>query len=164
MVALLRRFPRIRPPVSRPVLDPSAKIEFPEFDEDYAVLEEVLDPPFTEYDTAALRDQHRYRRQNVIVLLGAALLTGLGGLQAVFPGQRWPTVVLAFLGLILVLSSAFAKESESLQGYLQARVRAERVRSLYFLYLSRTGRYAEDNRRTALRQAVRAIERGKEIE
>ena len=43
-----------------------------------------------ESDRAALMHQNRYRRQQVLVVIGSAVIGGLGGLQAVFPDQRWP--------------------------------------------------------------------------
>lgn len=88
-VALLNRFPRLRAPSdSRPVIPPDKRDAYPELAEDFAALDDQVAKVFTEYDEAALREQNRYRRQQVLILLGSALLTGLGGLQAVFPGQR----------------------------------------------------------------------------
>jgi hypothetical protein len=43
-------------------------------------------------------------------------------------------------------------------------VKAERLRALYFRYLSRTGPYAREDRELALRRAVLAIEADKEPE
>jgi Protein of unknown function (DUF4231) len=122
---------------------------YPELAADLDVLDREVTPVFTECDLAALRAQNRYRRQQVLILLGAALVTGLGGLQAVFPAQRWPGFLLAVLGAALAASTRFARESESQEKYLSARVKAERLRGLYFLYLSATGRYAGPGREAA---------------
>jgi len=168
-LALLKRFPRLRAPsVSYPVIpvepqdDYPGRDAFPELAQDFTVLDREVVPAFTGYDKTALRDQNRYRRQQVLVILGSALVAGLGGLQAVFPHQRWPGIVLAVLGLALASTSAFAKERASLDSYLKARVRAERLRALHFEYLSGTGQYAGPGRETALRHAVAAIEGGEE--
>ena len=167
--ALLKRFPKLRAPSgSDPVIPREARDDypgrgaFPQLAEDFTVLDREVVPAFTEYDKTALRDQNRYRRQQVLIILGAALVAGLGGLQAVFPHQRWPGIVLAVLGLALASTSALVKERASLACYLSARVRAERLRALHFEYLSETGQYAGPGRETALRHAVVAIEGGDE--
>jgi uncharacterized protein DUF4231 len=164
-IALFKRMPTLRSkPSSNPILDEVAKARYPGFAEDFALLESVLVPTFAEFDLAALRDQNRYRRQKATVLVGAAVLTTLGGLQAVFPGSRWPTLVLFVVGIFLASSSQVSNESENLDDYLMARVKAERLRSLYFTYLSRTGVYAGPDRARMLRHAVHAIQGGEEIE
>ena len=167
--ALLKRFPKLRASKeSAPVIPVEARGgypgrgAFPQLARDFTVLDQEVVPAFTGYDKKALRDQNRYRRQQVLIILGSALVAGLGGLQAVFPHQRWPGIVLAVLGLALASTSGFAKERASLKGYLQARVRAERLRALHFEYLSKTGQYAGLDRDTALRHAVAAIEGGEE--
>ena len=170
--ALLKRFPKLRAPaVSYPVIPEKQRYEgddypgrgaFPQLAEDFKLLDTEVAPDFTKYDKTALRDQNRYRFQQVLIILGSALVAGLGGLQAVFPHHRWPGIVLAVLSLALVGTSAFAKEQDSLDSYLSARVRAERLRALQFEYLSETGQYAGPGRETALRHAEAAIEGGVE--
>jgi hypothetical protein len=162
-VPLLVRFPKLRvPSVSWPVIPPDRRAAYPELAADFAVLDREVVPAFTEYDKAALRDQNRYRRQQVLILLGSALVTGLGGLQAVSPGQRWPGLLLALLGVALAGSTRIAREQDSQADYLDARVKAERLRGLHFQYLSMTGPYAGADRDIALRRAVLAIRAGKE--
>lgn len=150
------------PTVSRPVIPPDSRAAYPALAADIAVLDREVAPVFAEYDKAALRDQNSYRRQQVLIFLGSALVAGLGGLQAVFPGQRWPGLLVAVLGIALAGSTRVAKEEALQAEYLGARVRAERLRGLHFQYLSRTGAYAEADRDTALRHAVVAIRAGKE--
>jgi hypothetical protein len=162
---LLARFPRLRAPAtSRPVIPPGRRASYPDLAADFIVLDREVAPAFTQFDKKALRDQNRYRRQQVLVVLGAALVTGLGGVQAVFPGQRWPGVLLALLGIALATSARVAKEQAAQADYLDARVKAERLRGLHFQYLSRLGPYAEQDRVVVLRHAVLAIRAGKEPE
>src|SRR5262249_5060176 len=81
--ALLRRFPQLRADTqSGPVLPPSARADFPALRADFDVLDREVAGAFAEFDLAALRGQNGYRRQQVLILLGSAFLTGLGGLQA----------------------------------------------------------------------------------
>jgi hypothetical protein len=163
VAALLARFPKLRAPaISTPVIPADKRAPYPELAADFVVLDREVAPVFDHFDKKALRDQNRYRRQQVLVVLGSALVTGLGGLQAVFPGQRWPGVLLALLGIVLVGSTQVAKEQASQSDYLEARVRAERLRGLHFQYLSRLGPYAAPERDVVLQRAVLAIRAGKE--
>jgi hypothetical protein len=161
--ALLVRFPKLRAPTeSTPVLPEAERAAFPDLRDDFTVLDADVAPAFERYDLQALRDQNRHRQQQVVLLLGAAVVSGLGGLQAVFPGQRWPGILLSVLGLGLSLFGLWAKRQAPLNGYLTARLQAERLRALHFLYLSRTGRYADADREQALHEAAQAIEAGRE--
>lgn len=162
-LSLLARFPRLRvPSKSEPVIPADRRADFPALFDDFRVLDKEVAPVFAKYDKTALRDQNRYRRQQVVIILGSAIMTGLGGLQAVFPHQRWPGFVLAGLGVVLAGSTAFVKERASMTSYLSARIQAERLRALHFQYLSATGQYAGSGRQDAVRRAVLAIERGEE--
>ncbi|WP_193318637.1 DUF4231 domain-containing protein [Nonomuraea phyllanthi] len=162
---LFERFPTLRAPVTSGTVIPAAqRAAYPGLAADFEVLDREVGPAFARYDGAALRDQNRYRRQQVLILLGSALIAGLGGLQAALPGHRWPAVLLAVIGIALAASTKYVKESETLDGYLAARVKAERLRALYFRYLSATGPYAGQDRELALRRAVLAIESDQEPE
>jgi hypothetical protein len=160
---LLTRFPKLTADdVSWPVIPPDRRAAYPALAEDFAVIDSVITPVFTKLDSAALRDQNRYRRQQVFILLGSALLSGLGGLQAVLSAQRWPGILLAALGALVATSSQWAREKGSLSRYLSTRARAERLRALHFEFLSAMGRYAGENRVEELRRAVLAIQAGRE--
>jgi hypothetical protein len=165
VLSLLSRRPRLRDPSSSyPVLPASVRDDYPALAEDVDVVEQLITPEFARYDLRALRDQNRYRRQQVVLLLGAAVVTALGGIQAALSDARWPGTALAVVGVLLATSSRWAGEQESLDGYLAARGRAERLRALYFRYLSRTGPFAGPDRVTALRRAVLAVRAGQEPE
>jgi hypothetical protein len=160
---LARRFPYLRSPDSSDPVIPAAKRgSYGLLAEDFKILDVEVTVHFTAYDIEAERAQNQYRRQQVIVLLGSALVTGLGGLQAVFPASRWPGLALAVLGVAIGGFSQAFKDLDMKTDYLDARVKAERLRALHFLFLSRTGPYASASRVTALRRAVLAIRRGEE--
>jgi hypothetical protein len=145
-----------------PVLPPDAVGKYPELAADIEVLEKYVSPDFRERDLEALREQFKYRRLQVALLLVSALLTGLGGLQAIWPQQRWPGVLLAVLGLAAGFFSQSAKDLDPLSRFLAARVQAERLRGLYFRYLARLGPYSGADREKVLREAVALIGEGKE--
>lgn len=160
---LLRRFPSRRTSRKHSAAIPVAdRGPFPALAEDFAVLDEVVAEPFRELDLEALGHQYRYRRQQIGILLGSALLSGLAAVQAVLSTEVWPGAVVLLLGLLLGTSSRLAGELEMSANFLRARVRAERLRSLHFQFLARTGPYAGQDRVKALHLAVAEVKAGKE--
>ena len=161
--AILARFPHVRlRHRPEPVIKPDDVARYPELADDIAFLDTEVGPTFLDSDRVALEKQNRYRLQQVVVLLGSALLTGLGGLQALYPDQQWPGLLVVTLGIVLTGMSQMAGELKTLDAFLTERVKAERLRAMYFRYLSRTGRYAGGDRVRVLRHAVLAVERGEE--
>ena len=161
--SLFARLPRLRSPKSSwPALPAEKRAAYPALAADFEVLDRLVDPAFRYSDLAALRHQNRYRRQQIAVLLGSVVASGLGGLQAVFPDQRWPGLLLTALGIALAASSRVTSEVGALAAYLTERVKAERLRALHFRFLSRTGPYSDERRETALRRDVVAIRSGRE--
>lgn len=163
--AILTRFPRLwlrLPRKPRSIISAGEAERYPALADDIRVLDEEVGPSFAVSERAALVAQNRYRRQQVVILLGSAALAGLGGLQAVFPEYRWLGLVLVVLGILLTGVSQAAGELKTLDCFLTERVKAERFRAMYFRYLSRTGRYSGDDRVSVLRRAVLAVERGEE--
>ncbi|MGY1683282.1 DUF4231 domain-containing protein [Geodermatophilus sp. SYSU D01176] len=160
---MLVRFPKLRSPAeSWPVIPDDKRASYPSLAPDFQVLDREVTGAFVEADLAALRHQNRYRRQQVVILLGSAALTGLGGLQALVTDQRWPGLLLAVLGVLLAATGRASRELDDLKDYLSERVKAERLRALHFLFLSRTGPYAGADREANLQRAVVAIRYGKE--
>jgi hypothetical protein len=131
--------------------------DYPELADDISAVDQVVTPAFHDADLSALRHQNRYRRQQVVIIVGSALLTGLGGLQAVFPGEKWPGLLLALLGALLAVLSNAVNELSALENFMTERVKAERLRSACFRFLSGTGRYAGADRVSVLRRAVLSI-------
>lgn len=160
---MLRRFPFGRPPDgSDPVIPPEAAAAYPALADDIRLLDEVVGPDFHRADRAALLHQYRYRRQQILILLGSTLLTGLGGLQAVVPGQTWPGLLLLLLGSAVTWLSTTAGELKPLNDYLSERTKAERFRAMYFRFLSRPSRYSVAAPETVLRRAVLSVRNGEE--
>jgi hypothetical protein len=160
---LLARLPSLRSPqTSPPVIPAETRQAYPTLAADFAALDEAVGDAFHGSDRAALRYQNRYRRQQVTILVGSVVTSGLGGLQALLADQRWPGVLLVLLGGALAASSRVTSELGAQNEYLAERVKAERLRALHFRFLSRTGRYAGGDRDVALRRAVLAIQSGRE--
>jgi hypothetical protein len=156
--ALFRRRPRFfYRPRSDPIVPPEAREEFPELREALDFLSQALEPEFDKCDMEALRQQNRYRRQQLFLLVAGATGAVLATVQAALTRFSWPGVLLALVG---ALSGVFAQRAErggALQKYLDQRTRAERLRSLYFQYVVAVDRYAGDQRRQRLRDDVEAI-------
>jgi hypothetical protein len=162
-LALFRRVPPLRSPtVSDPVIPPEARVAYPSLGSDFEVLDRIAAKAFHNSDLNALRHQHRYRRHQIMIVVGSAIVTGLGGLQAAYPDQRWPGVALTALSILLAASSRTVGELDALSEYLTERVKAERLRALHFRFLSRTRKFAGDDRVVVLKRAVIAIEAGRE--
>ncbi len=107
---------------------PEAVTDYPELADDISTVDQVVTPAFRDADLSALRHQNRYRRRQVVIIVGSALLTGLGGLQAVFPAERWPGLLLALLGALLAVLSNAVNELSALENFMTERVKAERLR------------------------------------
>jgi hypothetical protein len=147
---------------SPPVIPDEKRKEYPALAPDFAVLDEVVADAFHKSDLAALRHQNRYRNQQLLVLVGSVVTSGLGGLQALLSDQRWPGILLAALGATLAISSRATSELGAQKAYLAERVKAERLRALHFRYLSRTRAYVGADRVGNLRLAVIDVEAGRE--
>ncbi len=160
---LFARWPSLRAPrTSSPVVPPAAREAYPALADDIDELERVVSPAFRESDLAALRNQNRHRRQQITILLGSVIASGLGGTQALLPDQRWPGALLTLLGIALAASSRATSELGTQGAYLGERAKAERLRALYFRFLSRTGSFGGADRTMQLRRAVVAIQAGRE--
>lgn len=160
--ALINRFTLPTRLVSAPIVDPEVRAKYPALEADFRALDDVVAAPFEESDLGALRNQNSYRAEQLLVILGSALVSVLGAAEAAFAGQRWWGVGVAVAGVLVAGGSRFARERDSLTSFLKARVRAERLRGEFFWFLARLKPYDGDDRVPALRRAVARIRRGQE--
>lgn len=160
--ALLRRLPRLWRSAGN-VWVPVPKEEqaqYPALAADFAFLDKHLLPSFVELDRRAQHEQNRFRRQQLLILLGGAITTVLGATQAALD-EAWPGWLVAVTGAALGALTFVARRRDSLSRYLSARLRAEQLRSLYFRYLGHVGEFAdEQQRRAALVGAVESLRHG----
>ena len=152
---------RVQPSLA--VIPAEQRHEHPELEPDFAVLARHVDPVFARYDRRSFRLRRLYRGLQLTIILGSVVVTGLGGLQALLPGERWPGILLAVLGVVLAACGQWVLDAGAQAGALGARVKAERLRALSFAYLSRRGHFAGDDRDRELRRAVLAIDAGREV-
>ena len=166
--ALLARFPKLfgrLPSVDQDwdddwcVLREEDRTRYAQLADDLAVWRGFVKPRFRRLDHTAQILQNQFWRQNVALIVGGVVATSLGVIQATLGGgvvglaaaQAVLTGTLA--GLTVVIRSRRAQ-----QGYLTARLKAERIKSEFFMFLARAGEYAGPDPRTVLSQQVDEIE------
>jgi SLOG in TRPM, prokaryote len=127
---------RFRPRSPDPPLDQQAARHYPSLREQIAEADRLIYPFFADWDTTAQIEQNRHRWFTVLAIGGGLLTTVFGALQAWLQTVAWPGVVAATLAAATSALTTVARRQGSLHGYLTARVRAERLRSLYFEYIA----------------------------
>jgi hypothetical protein len=127
---------RFRPPPPDPPLDQGAARRYPLLRDQIAEANRLIYPFFADWDATAQIEQNRHRWFTVLAIGGGLLTTVFGALQAWLQTVAWPGVVVATLGAATSALTTVARRQGSLHSYLTARVRAERLRSLYFEYVA----------------------------
>ena len=149
---LLYRFPRLgrdRPEDADwldddwPVVQPSHPEEFPELADDLTLWLEQVKDRHRQLDHRALNLQNRFWRQHVALIGGGLVATSLGAVQAAMGGgEEWLAALQAVLTGMLAGLTVLVRSRRAQQGYLTARLKAERIKSEFFLFLARAGDYA----------------------
>jgi hypothetical protein len=99
-------------------------------------LDARLIEQFVEHDQEALRAQASYRRYRLAAILGAAVTTVFGAVQAAGGDAVWPGAVIAGAAALTAMFSNLQRQSRPLARYITERAKAEELRSLYFRHLS----------------------------
>jgi hypothetical protein len=131
--------------------------KYPELASDFAILDQELMPRFYELDNQALKAQNQFRLEQLVLVIGSAIATILGGLQGAFTNTPWPGLLEGLLAVVLTVVAVRTRELRAQRHYLVSRVKAERLRGEYFLFLGRVGDYADRERRNR-RLAERVVE------
>jgi hypothetical protein len=165
--ALIARFPRLFWHPSEtgswdndwPVVSPQSLDDYPWLRMDLTVWPEQLDHRFRQLDHRAQILQNRFWRQRVLLIGGGLLATSLATIQAAWGGGHvWLAVTQAVLTGLLAGLAVLLRSRRAQYGYLSARLKAERIKSEFYLFLARSGDYAHDDRVARLSQAVDDIE------
>jgi hypothetical protein len=158
---LLAVFPwlRFRPASARHLLMPNAGSRYPTLQQRLTDADKVVYPAFASCDQEAQAEQNRYRWFIVLSILGGLLTTTFGAVQAWLQSVAWPGIVVATMGAATSAITTVARRQGSLDNYLAARIRAERLRSLYFEHLAKPPEPSEATHHQQLRDLqVRAAE------
>ncbi len=165
--ALIARFPRLfwRPAEEGawdgdwPVVPPQSLEDYPWLRTDLMVWPEQLEHRFRQLDHRAQILQNRFWRQRVLLIGGGLLATSLATIQAAWGGGHvWLAVFQAVLTGLLAGLAVLLRSRRAQYGYLSARLKAERIKSEFYLFLARAGDYAHEDREARLSQAVDDIE------
>ncbi|HLZ31188.1 MAG TPA: DUF4231 domain-containing protein [Chloroflexota bacterium] len=156
-MVMFRRLPRLqwRPRVAEQIVPLVAQAEFPEFADDFAVLERELLPEFRELDNQALRRQNQFRLDQLLLIFGGALAATLGAIQASISGATWPGVAEFLVAGGLTAVAFRQRELRAREKYSASRLKAEGLRSEYFLFLGRIGDYTDETER--IRHLIRRV-------
>ena len=129
------------------------------FEADFKLLETHLMGKFRDLDDEALLRQNQFRRSQVILILGSAVVTILGAVQVSHVGGIWPGLIEAVIAIVLATVAQSARTSKAQDRYFKSRLKAETLRSEYFDFLSRADPYREDQPRVQhLKQRVLRVE------
>ncbi len=146
---LFKRFPSLcqHTPVSEPIVSAEIQKKYPAFSEDFEFLEKRLMRHFHEFDNEALNAQRRFRREQIALIIGGALATIAGVLQATFTGLLWFGIIEGILATLLAILTHLSKRLKAQEDYFTNRLKAEALRSEYFLFLGRIDHYVDNNDR-----------------
>jgi len=122
---------------SWPPMESDEFAEYPALGPRFDDLERELLPAFQQRDQRALAAQRTYRRFQLALIVGAALTSFFGAVQAALGDDvRWAAAVVAVLGAATTYTSTQLRREQLPKRYLLERAKAEELRSLYFDYLS----------------------------
>jgi hypothetical protein len=153
--------PRWRAPAEEPFVSLQLLARSPDLRSDIELLEGELVPYFRELDRASLRTQNAFRLGQLSVIVGGATASALGAAQAALGGGVvWLAVPEAVVAGLLAGLLAYLGGRNAQREYFTTRLKAERLRAEYFVFLARAGDYAagtEGERAALLRRRVRSV-------
>lgn len=145
-----------------PLVSVELRAASPALAEDFDVLDRELLPDFYELDEGALRAQNTFRLGQLFVIVGGAAATSLGAVQAALGGGVTEIgIAEALVAGTLAAAVAYVRERQAQREYFTTRLKAERLRGEYFLFLGRVPPYDLDDdaeRLRRLREQVSKVE------
>ena len=158
--ALSAALPRLRwrPGDPQPLVPLRSREAAPALAEDFDVLDRELLPIFHEFDDAALRTQNAFRRSQMFIIVGGLTASSLGAVQAAAGGGVLSIgIAEALCAGALAAVMTYARGLRPQEEYLTARLKAERLRGEYFLFLGRVDPYNADRNDERVRTLRRQI-------
>jgi hypothetical protein len=164
--ALVKRFPSFRRrseagqwPGDWPVVPSAALNDYPALADDLTVWRDQIESRFRGLDHRAQILQNQFWRQRVLLIAGGLVATSLATAQAaVGGGNVYLAVIQAVLTGLLAGLTVLIRSRRAQQGYLSARLKAERIKSEFFLFLAMADPYQDSARTARLLQHVDDIE------
>ena len=137
---MLWRLPFGGTDTSRAPVPSDERPDFPALQERFEDLDDTLVPAFSAHDGSALDAQQSYRRFQLVLVVGAALASFFGAVQATLGDDgRWAAIVVVVVGALTSFASSQLRREHLPARYLVERAKAEELRALYFEYLSGVG-------------------------
>jgi hypothetical protein len=147
-----------------PVVSRKQVKDYPALASDLTVWLTDLEPRFRTLDHQAQILQNQFWRQNLTLILGGLVATSLGAVQAAAGGGLVGVAVAqAVLTTLLAGLTVLIRWRHAQQGYLAARLTAERIKSEFFLFLAGVGDYKMGDDVAGSREA-RLLQQVKDIE
>ena len=141
-----------RPGTDWPVV-PTERAAYVTLESELGLWDSGLEKRFRDLDHQALRLQNRFWLLQLVLILGSACASILGAVQAALGGGNvWLATVGAALSGLLAGVAVLVRDRRPQHGYLNARLKSERIKSEYFLFLARAGGYAADPERAHVLQ------------
>ncbi|MCE6994774.1 hypothetical protein LZG04_08130 [Saccharothrix sp. S26] len=123
---------RFRAPEPQPVIDPGYVLDYPLLADAIHEANQVVAPALHECEVTALRARERARLLVVLAIAAGFAATVSAALQVWLRDEPWPGVLLAVAGAAAAVLAVVARGGED----PDAKVRAERLRALYFDHLA----------------------------
>lgn len=117
-------------------------------------LQDRLENQITWYDTKSLYNQRRYKRLRLMEIIAAALIPFLSGMSGKLCYSEW---IIGGLGVIIAVSAAAGALYKYHENWIQYRTTAEQLKHEKFIYLTRTGLYAHENRFITLVERIESL-------
>ena len=137
-----------KPGPKRELVPKEEQAKYPELKEDFEILREHLMKEFWKLDEEALKHQNQFRLDQMQIIFGGVLAALLGVLQATLGNITWiPGVFEAILASYLGYIAFRSRGLKSQENWITSRLKAERLRGEYFLFLGRMEEYADDKKR-----------------
>ncbi len=147
VMVLFKRLPRLvwSPLRDEDIVPPDAQAQHPALAQEFKTLEGELLPHFRELNAGALQYQNEFRRDQLVLILGGALAAVLGVLHATVTqgAATWAGITEAVLAAALSALALRARTVGGQQRYFTSRLKAEKLRAEYFLFLGGVGTYAD---------------------
>ena len=162
--AFLTQRPRLvwRAAEPYPLVEQDLRDASPALADDFAALDEVLVPVFNALEADALEAQNSFRIGQVLIIVGGSLATALGAVQAALGGGVTALgVAAAIVSGVLAAVVTYVRGRDAQREYFTTRLKAERLRGEYFLFLGHLPPYDADDqaqRLAQLREQVDATE------
>ncbi|MGQ9628072.1 MAG: DUF4231 domain-containing protein [Anaerolineae bacterium] len=161
---MFKRLPTFRwkPPPRQELVPREEQANHPELEKDFEKLRDHLMEEFWKLDEEALKHQNQFRLDQMQIIFGGVLAALLGVLQAALSNVTWiPGVLEAILASYLGYVAFRSRGLKSQEKWIASRLKAERLRGEYFLFLGRIGEYADNKERVpALIRRVADIREG----